>query len=273
MKLTPRAALAALAALAAATPAFSQFRGEQPPVLAIQGDEDAPDDGQAIADAFHRRYDGAHRPSVALFWNRELSDRLARPPVQRQAVHGDKSESANEVGGANGKHTDKRETSSQVTEVSTEVPGDPARDGLDERSESQLRGAFLSVLGSGGLHPVDRSMMVRTAAVQASGAVDTQSNETRGLQGKARYLMEILLVHDAQAPLGVGFQVTLKDVASATILFSDYTVARPPARGPGRWVASNDGQGFERDAALPVTIRDVGRVLALDVMSRMSAAL
>ena len=273
MKLTSRAALSALAALVASAPAFAQFRVEQPPVLAIQGDEEAPDDGQAIADAFRRRYDGARRPSVALFWNRELSDRLARPAIQRQAVTGDKSESANESAGANGKHSDKRETSSQVTEVSTYVPGDSARDGLDERSESQLRSAFLSVLGSGGLHPVDRSMMVRATALQASGAVDTQSNETRGLQGKARYLMEVLLVHDAEAPLGVGFQVTVKDVASAAILFSDYTVARPPPKGVGQWVAVDGGQGFERAGAPPVTIRDVGRVLALDVMSRLSAAL
>ena len=273
MKLVSRAALSALAALAAATPAFAQFRGEQPPVLAIQGDEDAPDDGQAIADAFRRRYDGARRPSVALFWNRELSDRLARPAIQRQTVTGDKSESANEIGGANGKHTDKREASSQVTEVTTDVPGDPARGGLDERSESQLRGAFLSMLGSGGLHPVDRSMMVRATALQASGAVDTQSNETRGLQGKARYLMEVLLVHDAEAPLGVGFQVTVKDVASAAILFSDYTVARPPAKGGGQWVAANGGEGFARTAPAAATIRDVGRALALDVMSRLSATL
>lgn len=270
MKLTSIAAL--VAATIAPGAALAQFRDEGPPVLALQEDA-APDDGRSVADAFQRRYDAARRPAVALFWNRELSDRIARPSVQRQAVRGDKSEVSNEVDGPGGKHADKRESSSQVTEVSTYTPPDPARDGLDERSESQLRGAFLATLAAGGLHPVDRSMMLRTTAVGASAAADVQANETRGLQGRARYLMEVLLVRDAESPLGVGFQVTVKDVVNATLLFSDYTTARPPARGPGRWVAVNGGPGFERAAPPSASIRDIGRTLALDVMSRLSATL
>lgn len=273
MKFPSLIAAALMAGMLAPGATRGQYRSEEPPVLAVQGDDSAPDDGRAVAEAFQRRYDAVRRPAVALFWNRELSDRITRPTVQRQAVRGDKSESSNEVAGPNGKHADKHESSAQVTEVSTTTPSDPARDGLDERSDSQLRGAFLATLAAGGLHPVDRSMMLRTMAVGASGAADVQANETRGLQGRARYLMEILLVRDAESPLGVGFQVTVKDIASAAVLFSDYTTARAPARGPGRWVAVNGGQGFERAAPPPATIREIGRTLALDVMSRLSATL
>jgi len=154
--------------------------------------------------------------------------------------------------------------------VSTFAPTAPSRAGLDERSEARLRGAFLSTLSTGGLRLLDRSMMVRTAATQASGAADVQGNESRALQRSARFVMEVLLVSDPQEPLAVGFNVSIKDVSSSAIVFSEYLSARP-ALGKGAWVAVNGGQGFERAAPAPVSIEDVGRTLGLTVMGKLAA--
>lgn len=270
--LNPRllAGLAAFASLAAA-PAAAQFRAEQPPVLSARADDGPAEDEASTTDAFRRRYEGQRRPPVALFWNRELSDRIAQAVVQRQSVQGSKHESANESATDTAKQAVRQETTSQTTDVTTFSTPEAVRAGLDERAESRLRSAFLSTLAAGGLRPVDRSMMVRATAAQSASAVDAQFNETRALLGKARYLLEVLLVRDAQAPLGVGFQISVKDVASAAIVFSEYTSARPPARAPGPWVAVNGGPGFERSAPAAVTTEEVGRALALAVMSGLAS--
>src|SRR5664280_2912716 len=232
---------------AAPTPSMAApFRSSQPPVLDLQTEEGPTDDGAATIDAFRRRYDRMHRPGIALFWNRELSDRIAQSTIQRQSVQGSKQESASESAGDGGKRSSKQETSAQTTDVSTFSPSETARRGLDDRSESRMRGAFIATLATGGIRLLDRSMMVRAAAAQASGPLDVQGNEMRALQGQAKYVLEVLLISDAQSPVGMAFSVSVKDVSNASIVFSEYVAAPASKATKGRWMAVNDGAGFER---------------------------
>ena len=212
------------------------------------------------------------RPGVALFWNRELSDRIAQLTVQRQSIQGSKQESASEFVSEGAKRSSKQETSAQTTDVSTFSPSEAARRGLDDRSEARLRGAFISTLAAGGLRLLDRSMMVRAAAAQASGPLDVQGNEMRALQGQAKYVLEVLMVSDAQSSIGMAFSVSVKDVSSASIIFSEY-VATPASKATkGRWVAVNGGAGFERAPSETSSVEDIGRALALVVMTRLAAS-
>ena len=261
----------AFASLAAA-PASAQLRADEPMVLSARADDGPAEDEAASIDAFRRRYHGQRRPMVALFWNRELSDRIAQSVVQRQSVEGSKHESANESSTQTGKQVVRQETTSQTTDVMSFSTMEPIRAGLDERAESRLRSAFLSTLASGGLKLIDRSMMVRSAAAKSASAVDAQNIETRALEGQAKYLLEVLLIRDEQAPLGFGFQLSVKDVTSAAIVFSDYTNALPTQRTRVRWVAVNGSQGFERAAPSPPTLDQIGRQLALTVMSHLASA-
>lgn len=257
--------LLALSPAARAAP----FRAAQPLVLDAPPEE-VEDDGSAIVEAFRRRYERQRKPAVALLWNRELNERIVQSAVQRQSVQGQRRESASETGAEGSKSINKQEDSGQVTEVSTYSPAETARRGLDERSEARLRGAFLSTLASGGLRPLDRTMLVRAAALQASGPLDMQANEMRALQ-QARVVLEVLMVGDAQAPLGVGFSVSAREVNSAAILFTEYIAPPLAKRSSGRWVAINGGAGFERKDGAVASVEDVGRAIALAVMARLSS--
>lgn len=245
------------------------FRDAQPQVLDVQPEE-VENDGSAAVDAFRRRYERQRKPAVALLWNRELSERVVQSAVQRQSVLGHRRESASEAGTEGAKSASKQEDSGQVTEVSTYAPTEAARRGLDERSEARLRGAFLSTLAAGGLRPLDRTMLVRAAALRASGPLDMQANEMRALQ-QARLVLEVLMVSDAQAALGMGFTVTAREVASAETLFTEYIAPLLAKRASGRWVAVNGAAGFERTEAAAASAEDVGRALALAVMARLSS--
>lgn len=247
------------------------FRDAQPQVLETPPEE-IEDDGSATVDAFRRRYERQRKPAVALLWNRELSERVVQSAVQRQSVQGHRRESASETGTEGAKSANKQENSGQVTEVSTYSPTEAARRGLDERSAARLRGAFLSTLAAGGLRPLDRTMLVRAAALQASGPLDMQANEMRALQ-QARFVLEVLMVSDAQAALGMGFSVTAREVASAATLFTEYVALPLAKRGSGRWVAVNGADGFERapQGSAP-TVEEMGRAVALVVMARLSSA-
>ena len=264
-------AIVALLLLFALSPAgrAAPFRAAQPQVLDAPPEE-VEDDGSAIVDAFRRRYERQRKPAVALLWNRELNERVVQSAVQRQSVQGHRRESASETGTESSKRVNKQENSAQVTEVSTYSPPEAAPRGLAELSQARLCGAFLRTLASGGMRALDRTMLVRAAALQASGPLDMQANEMRALQ-QARVVLEVLMVGDAQAPLGVGFSVSAREVNSSAILFTEYIAPPLAKRSNGRWVAVNGAAGFERTDGAVASIEDVGRALALTVMARLSS--
>ena len=236
---------------------------------------------QAVAE-FARRYQASHRPALALFWNRELSDKVHRTQVTRQVstysahghAHNDIDTGRNGIGGAFFLHdglagvSGRRET---VTRSGSE--DDNHGMALDQKTNARLESAFTSVMRQGGARFVDRNVMLRGAASAAPDS-DTQASEMHGLTAKARWLLEVTLVPDSQALFGIGFNVKLKDIASAALIVDFYTQALPP-RGPvqpARFVAAPGGYWRERPAEQTFTIEDVGQTLAVETMRQVAAA-
>ena len=263
------AALAAGLALAA----MAQERTGQPEVLTP-----APQPTQAEQDArqvaeFRARYHSARQPAIALYWNHELTDRVAQTgflPSYRTTTRTLTS------GGSAGRAAKGPDTVEQFHNETLTAAGhgeDPARNALDERSDAQLRSAFVSTLGAGDVRFIDRSLMLRDGAARQNPGIDLQRNEIAALQGKARLLMQVLLVQDAQSPLGYGFRVSILDVASAATLAEFYSSALPaPAAHPG-YVAINGGDGFAPAAVGPPAVGDIGHALAIETMARLAGVL
>lgn len=251
--------------------AFAQFRADQPPVLTAPRPA-AFDDGEAVIKAFRARYKTAREPKLALFWNRELTDHIAQRTAQRSSTQSSKSESVASASGMTEGRTEKLEQASATTVNVTETIDDNTHAALDSRSDALLKTAFVSVLQRGGTHIVDRALMVRSEASNAATGTDAQANEMRGLQGRAGWLLEVLLVPDQRAPLGHGFKVSVKDIAQGTLITEIYTLALPPVRNTGGMVPVN-GVGFMRAPPAAPSVGDVGHTLGVELLARLSQIL
>ena len=108
------------------------------------------------------------------------------------------------------------------------------------------------------------------AATEAAPTVDAQLNEMKALQAKVDWLMQIVLVRDPHAPVGVSFKVSVQDIRSETEIMSLYTPAVPPPHGWGGYVAVNGGPGFIPAAPAPPTVPEVGTTLGIQIMNQLA---
>jgi hypothetical protein len=98
---------------------------------------------------------------------------------------------------------------------------------------------------------------------------DPKLIETDAIIGKADFLLEILMVPDRGAPLGVGFKVTVTNVKSGAEVVSLYTDAIPQMQQqPSHYVITESG--FEkRQPRAQASVADVGVALARQAMQSM----
>jgi hypothetical protein len=254
--------------LVAANVTQAQYRSGQPPVL--DAPAAAPDDNStSIISAFRLKYSTAKQPRIALFWNRDLSDDIARQTYEKSTTNSTKSDSETSAGGSNNKNDEKLEQANSTTIKSVVTVTDNQHGAFDPRSDALLKTTFVEAMRNGGVRFIDHSVMVRTAAAEAGGNVDPQINEIKALQSKADWLMEITLVPDANAPLGQGFRIAVKDVSSGMLITELYTPAIPPPRGPGGYMAVNGGNGFVEAPRAPITVREVGYTLGIETMGQL----
>ena len=258
--------------IAAAEPVCAQFRADQPPVLTARPDTPT-DDSAAIMESFKQKYVAARSPRIALFWNRELTDHLARQALETSSTTSNKSESDSASGDATSKSAEKREQAAATTVKSQSSIDDNQRESLDARSDALLRSAFLETMRQGGVRFIDRNLMVRSSAAGEKTAIDDQLNEMKALQHQADWLMQVVLVRDQRAPLGFSYRVSVEDVGSQALITELFTPAAPPPRAPGPYVAVNGGAGFVRDPPPPITIREVGFTLGLQIMNQLNGTL
>jgi hypothetical protein len=230
------------------------------------------DDGESVIKAFRARYKQAREPKLALFWNRELTDNIAQRTAQRSNSHSSRSESVASASGLAEARSEKLEQASVSTVNVVENIDDNSHPTLDSRSDALLRTAFVSVLQRGGAHLVDRALMVRTESSSAAAGIDAQTNEMRGLKGRAGWLLEVVLIADARAPLGHAFKVSVKDIEHGTLITEIYTQAMPPVRDAGRMMAVN-GVGFMRAPPPAPSVADVGHTLGVELLARLSQTL
>jgi hypothetical protein len=252
--------------------AWAQYRGDQPPVLATPAV--APSDGSTtILESFGQRYAELGRPRIALFWNRQLTDDIARQTYQKSSTESTRSESTSPEGPGGGQGEEKFEHAATTTINSQQSVDDNHSEPLDPRLDAVVKSAFLVAMRGGGVRFVDRTLMVRTAAVQSAPGADAQLNEMQALKNQADWIMQVVLVRDRNAPIGHSFRVTVEDIKSSTLLTELLTSASPPPHGSPGFAAVNGGAGFVRAPQTPASASEVGSALGVEVMAQLVSAL
>lgn len=249
------------------------YREGEPPTLAAPVEPEQ--DNSPLINAFASRYKAHGRPRIALFWNREQTDVLVRQKekVSSSTQRLSMTETEDVVSDNEGTHklNDFDGLNESVTKQTETEHDDNHRSGLNEKGDVILRSVFRDVLASAGVRLVDRNMMLRTAAAKEN-SVDPQFSETKGLLGKADWLMELVFIKDKNTPLGYGFRVSVKDIKNSTVLVEFYTQANPPLPGEQPFIAV-PGEGFKQAPPPQPGIHDIGYQLALEVMTELSRSL
>lgn len=296
---TIRTLAAAALALTAAGPALAQMRPEAPGVTYREGmpavntpaPGPAPDAANSQASAaFARWYAAAGRPSILLFWNRELIEDATTlyDQVQSSAAIGAARSDGAAVAGSGG----------YAVGGYGAVAGESARYGAASRSSAAMvasesrqyqerttdsryaiadptyghgvESAISSTLISAGAKIVSREALMRKVSTGKSkeARLDIQYLETLAMGQGVQYLMEVLPDPDATSPTGVSFTVKVTHLPTSTVKTQFVTTGAPP-KGQAKWVAVN-GAGFEkRTETVRATPQLIGAQIAFDTMSRL----
>lgn len=191
----------------APTPA-QLLRPDQPEVLAPPKAAQA---AQSLDVArFKRAYAAAGRPKVALFWNRELTDRLALDKVELERGAAWESETRTPA---------QRERQAEwSTERRTLLEGQAAREAPAEEREWRMRSAYVNALLASGVQLLDRNLIMRSQALKTrDAAADPQRVETAAIRSGARWLLEVLLTPGADGS-GVVIASRLKNVQDGSVM-------------------------------------------------------
>ncbi len=233
-----------------------------------------PDAGNfAASSAFARWYQGAGRPSMLLFWNRQLledatsqydSVQTARVDSaaagQSAVIHGWNGSMASSVG-ASSMSVEQRQYQERFTDGSYGFRNTNFSRGV----ESAILNTFLSA----GAKIVDRTALIRkvSATKDREDRMDIQYLETLAMGQGIQYLIEILPDDDVASPTGVTFTVKVTHLPTSTVRAQFATSANPPT-GEAKWVAVN-GAGFEKRTANRQTPQLIGAQVAYDTMNKL----
>ncbi|MBI1404012.1 MAG: hypothetical protein GC147_12465 [Porphyrobacter sp.] len=259
----------AILCAALAAPAAAQYREGTPEVLAPPAR--APDMRAAQETRSADDYRRAGSPRIVVFWNRELSDRIAN---DYDTVLTDRSETGEGTAAAvsrNGRYAEGARVTSSEREIRMgrrEVEDDRRGSLLEEDREWLLLESFQNRLQSLGLVLVDRALAMRAAAAAEGGPTDKQTAEMRGIAGLADLMMTLTQTGAPDAPLGVRFKITVTDLKTGQIVTTVVADGEGPPRGPGRFVAG--ANGFEREAPPPLDAAQAGANLASDLLIRLA---
>lgn len=256
----------------------AQYRADDGPALERPQPAPAPA-VQDIAPRFAEAFKRSGQPRVVLMWNRALTDhayaRVLDEEVTRET--GQRASSASErltQGQSETAKLNEGDSSDQrvktVTRGRLTVEGPQRQSKLAERHAVVLQRAFMAEMNRGGMRFVDRALAIRnTAAAGQRQGADAQMLEIDALRAQADLLLEVLLVEDADAPAGYGFDVRAKDIRRGEELTTLYSRAIPMARssGAGAWVPGAAGYEFRQPPAPPPPgPADIGAALARDLM-------
>ncbi len=264
------------AAVVPSADSFAQYRDDQPAVLEPEDDDEYEfieiDEVDAMQ-GFNSGYSAAGKPRLALFWNREFSDRLSQWAAMRRAVaSGSTSIQGPLFGRANAAEIDKTETAQ--TEILLQ---DQVRVGLgSEMTNMVFESAYTEPLTRAGAIFIDRSTIMRLTQSHAGKTKgvgyrpDKQIVETDALIGYADMIAEVLMTPDTfgGSPLGIAFQVNVTDIRTGqrVLSFVSQGVYEDPEeakRRPKKYKATSAGFVPEVDIPDP---QKVAKRLALETM-------
>lgn len=162
----------------------------------------------SFADAYARH----GKPRLALYWNRQLSEALSDWYSDTRVVAGQQNNST-----MSGDFNLNQASSGQNTlEIQRRI-ADPRRGMTSESFEWEFQDAFLAPFLEAGATIVDRAAMMRLAA--ADMPVDGEKTiEVRGLQGKADYLLEILVAPNWKSSTGYELRSRIIDIKTGAIV-------------------------------------------------------
>jgi hypothetical protein len=228
-----------------------------------------PDPNAAAAAAierFKQAYAKRGAPRIAVFWNRQLSDRLSQWVATDRVVATDNVAVMREGGRNDG---EKLAASGERVVSAQKLDRDAARTSPGEPWSWEFQNGFLDPLLRAGAKVVDRAAIVRLTAAKRSGvgsaaAPDEQTIEIQALQGFADVLVEILV-----GPSGQDLNAMVKDIDTGTILASVNSRTLPGAAPTREYVATS--RGFESRERPPELSR-VASALALGVMDGLVRA-
>lgn len=269
------------AAAVAQTPAIpeSAYRPGMPQVL-----EQPPAPAAAAAHpefnraAFRAAYARAGRPTIAVLWNREFTDMLQQGTASQVSIDtvrmGAATRESVRVPGYAG------------TEVAGAVAGNTTITARDtrtvqarraapiERTDLEMRSAFMQTITASGVRLVDRNLVMRTTAAGQKGTLDSQQVETQALSRHAKLVMEVLNTPDPAAATGWSTYVSIKRMSDGVVLAEGYMNGQEPegtVRGTPKFEADPNG-GF-REVVKARTVTDVGRLVAEQTLARLAGAL
>lgn len=220
-----RLALAAVA-VAGLLPTLAQAQGVpayEPPPPAAPPERDgtvmtkprkAAADGAAFAEqsatvaGFADSYRRNGKPRLALYWNRQLSDwysdvRMVNGSQNNSSMSGDFN--LNQSG-----------NSQNTLEIQRRVQ-DSRRGTVSESFEWEFQEAFLAPFLEAGATVVDRGAMMRFAAADEPASGE-KTIEVRGLQGKADYLLEVLVSPNWKSSTGYELRTRIIDIKTGAIV-------------------------------------------------------
>lgn len=162
----------------------------------------------SFADAYRRN----GKPRLALYWNRQLSEALSDWYSDVRVVQGSQRNST-----MSGDFTLNQSGNSQNTLEVQRRTGDSRRPTTSESFEWEFQEAFLAPFLEAGATVVDRGAMIRLAAADEPASSE-KTIEVRGLQGKADYLMEVLVAPNWKSSTGYELRTRIIEVKTGAIV-------------------------------------------------------
>lgn len=213
--------------------------------------------GRMIAGNFQRWYAAHGKPSILVFWNRELGeDSVSRYSLQATSTGSRSGDSQNFSYETNTEVGVKRQSGGLATDL-TGVP------------MQRVEGAFMSEMLQAGGRLLDRNALMRSLStkVSAQNRDDVQYLETLALKQGVTYLIEIVPNETDNGTTDLAMSVKIKHLPSSALVAQFVSSATPPP-GPARYEARGNRYVSVQDHN--ITPEGIGRQLAGDVMRELA---
>lgn len=237
-----------------------------------------PDYRQTVAaaiDRFQPLYVKRGSPKIAVYWNRQLTDRLGQWVADERLVVSTQAGAMVERQSPPGSTTTWRAggSSEHITERQR-LARDPQRSSPHEIWNWEFENGFLEPLFGAAVQIVDRATILRLTAAQAKGTgvgsvgmPDAQTLEVNALQGYADLLIEVLVSASPYGTHGYEMNVVAKNVKTGVLMAHVNSRSLPTPPPAGEYVATP--RGFELKQR-PPELRRVASDLALGVMDALA---
>ncbi|CAA7623820.1 conserved exported hypothetical protein [Magnetospirillum sp. LM-5] len=165
-----------------------------------------------VVGRFASAYAANGKPKLALFWNRQLSETLNEWYSDTRIVN--RTESNSTMSGEI--NLDKQGSTQNTTEIQRRVQ-DRRRGQVSESFEWEFQDGFLAPFLEAGATILDRAAIVRFTGADMQ---TTNENlvEVRALQGKADFLLEILVAPNWQSSTGYELRTRILEVKTGRIV-------------------------------------------------------